>query len=153
MLGSPIGMKSVKQNEDFSVYNLFYLCFNFKQWWLEWHWGGPHLGNWGRRGSAQSWEGSAPRSALDQVGTKGESKPPQHPHPKEKPHNIPSKCMQWSHTHTNSVHNSTIWWLWPSDCISMAPYYPGDNFLSSAWAAVLHTLFSHKINGFGSSAE
>lgn len=41
----------------------------------------------------------------------------------------------------NSVHNSTIWWLWPSDCISMAPYYPGDDFLSSAWAAALHALF------------
>lgn len=113
----------------------------------------PILGVMAVRSSDQSWEGLALGSALDQVGMKGESKQPQCPHPTEKPHNDPSKWMQWSHAHTNSVHNSTIWWLGPSDCISMAPYYPGDNFPCSAWAAVLHTLFSHKINGSSSSAE
>lgn len=146
-IGFPIGKKSVIQNEGFSVYSLFYLCFIFKRWRVKWHGGGPHLGSppcrlgVGANKTVISLGVLSPKVCIGPGGRKAESKPPQSPHPTEKPVQVPSKHGRWSHMHTNSVHNSTIWWLWPSDCISMAPYYPGDNFLSSAWAAALHALF------------
>lgn len=128
------------QNEGFSVYSVFLLFFIHKERRVKWHGGSPHLGV-GANEAVISLGVLSPKVCIGPGGRKGESKPLQSPHPTEKPLKVPSKRRQWSLTHKNSVHNSTIWWLWPSDCISMAPYYPGDNFLSSAWAAALHALF------------